>query len=325
MKQGVTASLLVLSFAAFALPRVPSGSAAPAPAVSVTVLASGQCRPDSLAVDDKNVYFHNDCDSRALTRVDRAGKGPPSILAVEVGPIVELTGDGVLVRDARTPVWSGAGVAPYAVVPKVGGLAAPRLELPSGKGMVHDANGSASFTFDGLTGKGALTYVPLPSGKPLRLSTARMRTLAMDANAVYAAEMEGAIVRFPRDGGSKTVLYKGGDLFAPDLVVDDEFVYFTGGASKTDSKAGIRRAKKTGGVTLLVPFEGPIANLALAGPYFYFLSTSSTLHRAPRAGGPAKPLPLPASQITAFVLEGDTIYWADQGSKRVLRASLAGL
>ncbi|MBL8720086.1 MAG: hypothetical protein JNL79_29135 [Myxococcales bacterium] len=233
MKQGVTASLLVLSFAAFALPRVPSGRAAPAPAVSVTILASGQCGPDSLGVDEKNVYFHNACDSRALARVDKAGKGLPSILAVEVGPIVELTGEGVLVRDARTPVWSGVGVAPYAVVPKVGGLAAPRLELPAGQGLVHDANGAASFTFDGLTGKSALTYLPLPSGKPLRLSTAHAGALAMDANAIYAAETEGAIVRFAREGGGKTVLYPGG-TFASSVPSTARQKFLPGGPNRRE-------------------------------------------------------------------------------------------
>ncbi|MBL8714483.1 MAG: hypothetical protein JNL79_00695 [Myxococcales bacterium] len=109
------------------------------------------------------------------------------------------------------------------------------------------------------------------------------------------------------------------------LLTDDEYVYFSSATTKSGEKAGIRRAKKTGGVTLLVPFEDSILRLALVGPYLYFLSTSSTLHRAPKAGGPAKRLPIQGSQIRAFVVDGDSIYWTDQGSNRVLRASLAGL
>ena len=205
-------------------------------------------------------------DSGRLKRVPIAG-GIVETIAVESGPITDLTSDG-------TNVYWDVGAAVHAV-PLTGG---PTTALATGAG--YTRGGPIRVSSDGVLYWVAddtnLLSVPAAGGGTTLAAQglSRVSGLAIDTAAVYAASADaGAIVRVPRAGGAWSELTFTG-FFPNDglagLTSDGTSVYWI-------DRTRIAKVPVTGGdpdpvvdFTVQVAFGGDYSSLAVDGTQVYW-------------------------------------------------------
>ena len=180
---------------------------------TVTTLASEQNYPDSIAVDDANVYWANQTTGR-LRKTGLAG-GPP----VDVFSATGFAIYGVAV-DATHVYWTGSDK--LFAMPVAGGAPAT---LASGL----DAPGGIALVGDEVVVRvaQAIDQVPTAGGAVTVVTTAQKpQAIAADAANVYWTESDsGAVMQAPRAGGTPITLATGqNEPFG--IAVDDRFVYW---------------------------------------------------------------------------------------------------
>jgi hypothetical protein len=302
-----------------------SGTGGAAPIEGKTLLG-GLTNPNSLAVDNENVYW-TDGDDGTVMQADLATATPKQFAGGLMGPqslSIQLTNLGTLSRLAWVepsagnvdtsgmPPQVGFQAAPYAVAQSLSG--GPIFWTTTGAG--ETAPGLWTYAFTQIE----LTTFTVPGGKlavgPSGSAGCYTVVYAMGAT-LWTAGASGS----GASCASSTMLFSGVDIAG--VALDATSAYWTTGTAGTVALVSL-----SGGTpTIVSPSEATPTDIAVDATDVYWLDQgasagSGTVMRAPLAGG--TPAIVASGQVTPrglFVTTTD-IYWIagakDQGVIKTL-------
>jgi hypothetical protein len=165
------------------------------------------------------------------------------------------------------------------------------------------------------------------------------QTIALDEVYAYWSDVNGRLLRTPKQGGQTEELLPASACSIADVAVDETFVYFGQNCRIAGIEGGfpivgrVARVDKAGGNELeLASFEfNEIRYVQAAGEHVYFMTddvVSSAVRRAARDGsdelGSSAPLVSVFSPHLPFVVQGSDLYYADNAGLRIERLPLEG-
>lgn len=165
------------------------------------------------------------------------------------------------------------------------------------------------------------------------------QTVELDADNVYWSDVNGRVLRTPRQGGDTAELLAASACSIADIAVDDSYVYFgqncriEGDGSGFPVRGRVARTDKTGSDELeLASFDRTeIRFLQVVDGSVYFMTdnvVSSAVRVASADGvdepGGGEPLVTVSSPHLPFVVHDADLYYGDNAGLRLDRRPLAG-
>jgi hypothetical protein len=293
-----------------------AGGAEGVTTAGLTVLASGQPSPYTLAIDDSSVYWAN-WGAKAPTDVSVAK------VALNGGPVTTLVagvaGASGIALDRMHVYFVGAGTNGYGLlsVPLAGGsptfMAAGFTNDPIAVGPagVYGSGSLDSRTTTVLSaplGGGSAVAVVPPSALQQTFAT---YGIAVAGNTVYWVTFSdpALVMAAPLAGGAPTTLAKAPGA-GGGLAVDADAIYFATG------KAVMKVARAGGTPTTLASLTG--TGVAIDDQFVYFTDfygSNSTVTKVPKAGGAPITLATGQERPDGIAVDDTSVYWTNGGSE----------
>lgn len=281
------------------------GAQGPAPDVPV-VLASGQKKPWSLALDRGHVYWVNADTMGGVYRVPKDGGAVAPLLDQPMGR-VESFG-----LDESSVYVPARGV--ITAVPVGGGPARRIADAPSVTSLAVGAGRVFWVEVAPPGEKPTAKSVPVSGGvateHALPLEAARLPAYfaVADADAVYVSFVTGGIARVPTDGGAVTFLDAPG---ARGLATDPTAVVY-------GHREHVGAVPKSGGPPVEVVKAQSALGVATDGRKIYFVEDEprGRVLSVPRSGGPVRVLAEDQANPHGIAVDETRVYWTciDEGT-----------